>query len=393
MARTPRQPELGIWTIDPALITLFREMAGLTKAALARLCSCDERTVRDWENGVYPPTNLLDVLGHVLDVHPSALEYDASFAAPINVARFRTNAKLTNPQQREAIAFSRVASRAVTGIQLARGTFDPPAGMGHISSLIEATESMTPKEAARAARKHLNIGAGPVEENIITLVERAGIPVAFAPGKLENLDAISVDVEGTPLIILNPFKGDADRQRFDVAHELGHVLLHRGRGGEPELEDEADEFAAEFLLPALEIYPLLETAISHRTTNISRMWKQLAAISREWMVSLDALIVNAKNLGLLEDKPLTNRYKELAKKRDALGSKRLMKYPRMLQDALQEILASYGGSYETVARNLRVPVGAIRVLASRQPILQPATPRRSRRKGTTGRLSAPPTRD
>lgn len=376
MRRGPRQPELEIWSIDPALITLYREAAGLTKAALATLCGCTERAVRDWENGVYPPTSYLEPLARALDVHPSALEYDQSFSNPANAPRFRTNAKLTNPEQREATAFSRVASRAILGVQASRGPFEHDHTMPSIAKLIEDVRGMSPKDAARSARSHFGIESGPVAENIIELFEGAGIPVAFAPANLANLDAISVDLEGTPMIFMNPHKGDADRQRFDGAHELGHVLMHRGREGGDALEDEADAFAAEFLLPSAELLPLLATAISHRTTNIARMWKQLALISREWMVSLDALIAEAKSQGILEDRPLTNRYKELARKRDALGSKRLIKYPKMLQAALQDVLASYGNNFGTVARHLQVPVWVVKILASRSPVLStPSGPR------------------
>ena len=38
-----------------------------------------------------------------------------------------------------------------------------------------------------------------------------------------------------------------DRHRFNLAHELGHALMHRHSTGE--CESEANRFAAEFLMP------------------------------------------------------------------------------------------------------------------------------------------------
>lgn len=60
----------------------------------------------------------------------------------------------------------------------------------------------------------------------------------------------------TPFIILGTNKGVAVRRNFDLAHELGHLVLHRHIQFDllsPEeyktIEHEADIFASEFLLP------------------------------------------------------------------------------------------------------------------------------------------------
>ncbi|WP_439333717.1 ImmA/IrrE family metallo-endopeptidase [Staphylococcus warneri] len=59
-----------------------------------------------------------------------------------------------------------------------------------------------------------------------------------------------------PFIILGSNKGVAVRRNFDIAHELGHLILHRNIQFDmlsneeyKDLENEADIFASELLLP------------------------------------------------------------------------------------------------------------------------------------------------
>jgi Zn-dependent peptidase ImmA (M78 family) len=68
---------------------------------------------------------------------------------------------------------------------------------------------------------------------------------------LGNVDGILVTIEGDPTI---GFNGDASwvRKRFTIAHEIGHFLLgHTCEGADidSEPEREANQFAAEFLIP------------------------------------------------------------------------------------------------------------------------------------------------
>ena len=50
--------------------------------------------------------------------------------------------------------------------------------------------------------------------------------VVFSPPQAASVDAYSFDSRLRPAVVLNPIKRDYYRQRFDVAHELGHLIIH-----------------------------------------------------------------------------------------------------------------------------------------------------------------------
>jgi Zn-dependent peptidase ImmA (M78 family) len=83
-----------------------------------------------------------------------------------------------------------------------------------------------------------------------------------------------------PLFFVNA-ESPADRARWSLAHEIGHVIMHRNPSGDQERE--ADRFAAEFLLPAKEIAPYLKPVSLER----------VAALKPLWRVSMAALIKRA----------------------------------------------------------------------------------------------------
>src|SRR5690606_29288586 len=100
-------------------------------------------------------------------------------------------------------------------------------------------------------------GNGPISD-LVGIVESAGIIVVERPLSTPGQDAVSTwpgDKTRFPMMLVT--KGlAADRLRFTVAHELGHLLMHDIPG--PDQEDQANKFASEFLAPAESIRPELE---------------------------------------------------------------------------------------------------------------------------------------
>lgn len=105
-----------------------------------------------------------------------------------------------------------------------------------------------PEAAAEAFRSHWGLGELPVK-NMIALLESKGVRVFSLAIDAKEVDAFSMWHGGKPFMFLNTFKS-AEHCRFDAAHELGHLVLHRhGQTQGPELEREANAFASAFLMP------------------------------------------------------------------------------------------------------------------------------------------------
>lgn len=155
-------------------------------------------------------------------------------------------------------------------------------------------------EAARHVRASWGLDDGPLH-NLVRYIEATGVFVLFGDFGGADIDGLTLRPEGMrPVIILNSSR-PADRQRFSLAHEYGHVVLHAFPYDA--MEQEAHEFAAELLMPA---------------KGIARDLRQKLAIPRlgqlklKWHVAMSALIYRAKTLGAVSDYQATNLYKKMS---------------------------------------------------------------------------------
>ena len=170
---------------------------------------------------------------------------------------------------------------------------------------LEDYSGMDPETCADMFRRALGLGVRPIR-NMVHIIEKQGGRVFSLAEDCRELDAISIWWDGMPLVLLNTQKS-AERSRFDAAHELGHLLMHRhGHGACDEdavdatiearpgraTENEANAFASAFLMPraglleSIPRWPRLEDLIEAK---------------RSWNVSLAALVYRLHSLGVLSD--------------------------------------------------------------------------------------------
>lgn len=145
-----------------------------------------------------------------------------------------------------------------------------------------------PEEAAEEVRRGWALPPGPVD-NVVRVLERRGIVVARLASGHEKIDAFSVPFEDRPVVMMSAAKGKRDRSRFDVSHELGHLVMHDpGQRATKSAESQAQRFAAAFLMPRDEIYGQLPSTPD---------WELLIQLKRYWQVSIASLLYRAKTLG------------------------------------------------------------------------------------------------
>jgi Zn-dependent peptidase ImmA (M78 family)/DNA-binding XRE family transcriptional regulator len=139
--------------------------------------------------------------------------------------------------------------------------------------------------------------------NLTRVMERAGVPVARFGNIAEKVDAFSRTGNPTFIILNNK---TASRCRYDLAHECGHLVLHRNiPTGDPETEAEANHFAGALLLPKaafIREFPRAPYGI----------WDSLLELKRRWRVSLAAIIRRAAELRLIGSDRYQRLYKELS---------------------------------------------------------------------------------
>lgn len=118
-------------------------------------------------------------------------------------------------------------------------------------------ETSDPVEAAREVRKISKIKDDEPVYDLVSLIENAGIKLYLHDFNFQKTFGLSVNREdGGPAIIVNNSENiSVERKIFTIAHELGHLILHKNSfDGEVSEENEteekqADMFAAELLMP------------------------------------------------------------------------------------------------------------------------------------------------
>lgn len=139
------------------------------------------------------------------------------------------------------------------------------------------------EKIASVVRAHWRLPSGPIK-NLTRLLEQAGIIVAESNFHGASVSGVTFAAPGRPPIILVNRDHPADRLRFTLAHELGHLVMHRFPTAT--MEDEANQFASAFLLPPQE----MKVAFSGRKVTL----ELLASLKREWRVSMQSLLMSAQ---------------------------------------------------------------------------------------------------
>lgn len=145
------------------------------------------------------------------------------------------------------------------------------------------------EQVARMVRQTWLLAHGPVP-SLINVIESAGGVVVKTSFGTDKVDAICQWPKGSPPLFYVNADAPADRVRFSLAHELGHLVMHALPTGD--IEREADRFASEFLMPATDILPELMGKVDV---------KKLAALKPRWKVSMQAIARRAKDLGVISE--------------------------------------------------------------------------------------------
>ena len=285
--------------MNPEMLVLARESRGLSQTDLHRETSIPQAAISKYESGVATvPAERLEVIAETL-AYPTGF-----FSRPDQVHGYGSSCFYHRKQQslpvrklREIQAMMNVRRLAIA--PLLRGIdIDTEIQFDRL----DVDEYDSPQEIARLVRRNWRLPLGPVQ-NLTRTIESAGGIVVRGSFGTRKLDAISQWLPGQrPLFFVN---GDApgDRLRFTLAHEIGHIVMHTLHSEDQERE--ANEFAAEFLMPGKEIKSDLR----------SLTMAKLGPLKQYWKVAMTALIRRARDLDQITDR----QYRRFFTKLNALN--------------------------------------------------------------------------
>ncbi len=216
---------------------------------------------------------------------------------------------------------------------------------------------------AEECRKTWGLGLGPIS-NVIGLLESKGVAICRYEVANEQIEAFSFWNGTRPFIFLASDKGSASRARFDAAHELGHLILHRWVGGE-EIEDpkilraiekEANRFAGAFLLPRQ----------SFPNEVFSPRLDAFVSLKSRWKVAIQAMVYRCKDIGIFDEDQVTNLYKQISyrkwRTREPLDDQIPLERPHLFSRAVELLVSSGKKLAEQIVAEIQISVEFLAVV-------------------------------
>lgn len=212
--------------------------------------------------------------------------------------------------------------------------------------------------AALEVRRYWGLGVdGPIT-SMIRVAEHAGAIVTDFVGLSERVDALSMD-RPRPIIVRSDAKTSLARQRFDVAHEVGHLVMHRGiETGDRDTEEQAHRFAGAFLIPTAAF--VREFPRGHRLD-----WSALFSMKLRWQVAVRAIVYRAYDLGVLTAAQFRTANIQLVKTGQAKSEKYDDELPLErgeLLDAALRKMAARPGRLEKLMEDMGLAYPMLKVL-------------------------------
>ena len=315
-----------------------RDCRGLTQVALAELISRTSSSISRWEaGGQSPEPAALAALARALEV-PVAF-----FLRPLQDRGqaplfFRSMASTTQALRRRTQARLRWAQEIALSLQ---EWVDLPEV--NVPSMEDVTDYRAIRDAdietlANRCRAAWELGGGPIAD-VLLVLENAGTVVIKDDVGSVKMDGLSnwSGADSRPYVLIARDKDTCVRPRMDAAHELGHLVLHRGLGPKvlnnradfKEIERQAFDFAGAFLMPA-ESFP-------------AEVWtpslNAFLALKERWKTSIAAMIKRCAKLHMLSEEYERRLWKHYSsrgwRKGEPLDDQLAVEYPRLLSRSVR----------------------------------------------------------
>lgn len=214
-----------------------REFRGLTQKVLAEQLGLSSMAVSAYEKGQYQPVReVIADIAAALQFPLSWFFRDEMFLVSDQALSYRGFARMTSQVRDRSRQTWNIAAQIRR--ELAE-IFELPAPQ------IPDLSGESPECAAQILREMWDLGDAPIS-NMVHLLESKGVAVFWT-----NIDSRSVDAycnwhDDWPLVVLKSLIVAGERGRYNGAHELGHLVLHRELDSLPGVEDDTDVASADF---------------------------------------------------------------------------------------------------------------------------------------------------
>lgn len=144
-------------------------------------------------------------------------------------------------------------------------------------------------------REEWHLGLNPITDLIDTFELKGILVIVTAVDEQAKFDGLQTSISGKPVIVVSA-NWPGDRQRFTLAHELGHLILQGRLSGDLEEEQACNRFASAFLIPASSIRQQLGTR-RHKLEP-----QELYLLKHDYGLSMQGCLYRAADLNIITER-------------------------------------------------------------------------------------------
>jgi Zn-dependent peptidase ImmA (M78 family)/transcriptional regulator with XRE-family HTH domain len=274
-------------SVNGQMITLAREASGLTQRALADELSLDQATISRYESGwTEVPEEHLQKMCRLLK-RPPGFFFWSERVIGASCLYHRRRARITARELN--MIHAQVNILRMQAVRLLKHT---SIHSSYEFFRLDMDKFGGPEETARRLRKLWQLPPGPIR-SVVDAIESAGGIVfrcPFGSSKVDGISQWSLGDEGSPPVFFVSDQAPGDRERWTLAHEIGHVVMHHMPTDDP--EPEANRFAAELLMPSHEIGNDLRNLTLPKASALKSYWRVSMQAIIKWARALEAISAN-----------------------------------------------------------------------------------------------------
>jgi Zn-dependent peptidase ImmA (M78 family)/DNA-binding XRE family transcriptional regulator len=342
------QSDLFGLPISPDRLRRAREMRGLTQSELASAVEVDQSYITCLETGArHPSSAVLAAVAEVLSLPPTYFTQPLRAYLTGGTLRYRAKASLG-----KRVA-TRIRSEAEHDLEIVLGLAE------RVNVIPVRLKCMTesPQQASAIFRGQLRLGPRAPVHHLIRHFEKLG-GIVIALGAEEGFDAFAEwggRSRDLPIIAISDGV-QPDRLRMNLAHEIGHLVLHKNSIiSHRQAETEAFSFASSLLMPEAAVVRDLEAAQFDLVA--------LTEVKRRWGVSVQALVRRGRDLKLISDRhyrTLNARINKIGwKYQEPASAERFAERPLAVR-RMAEIAFGVPLPFHKMEKELHVPASELR---------------------------------
>lgn len=326
-------------------LTEAREVRGMTKSSLADIVGISPSQITKYEKDEQSPSpGILGKISLTLGVPIDYFFYKREVEIDRESTVFYRSLSSATKRQREAAVNKYIWLQDM--YSYLRGFIDfPKVNLPDFNppKYPEVISSDFVEECAKELREYWGVSDSPID-NITRLAENNGFVISFCDLEADTLDAFSqYCFHKQPYLMVSTRRASAVRIRFNIAHEIGHLILHKNipgsvfRKGEyfKAIEKQAHHFARAFIFPQSAFWDEVKTP-SLDTFRLRKL---------RWGLSIAAMIFRSEDLDLITEQEAESLRRAYGRKRwrtfEPFDDEIQIEHPELLKDAF-EMLVSAG---------------------------------------------------